>query len=289
MISEYAREKYAEEKCKEKKTSNNFFDIDAFFDDAKKEIGIEGEVELLPNPLKEDKESRTDFSENIPQIILGLKGYDIGNLSEHLKQKLSNTIYHELIHVRDREQAQKDVKCRLQDNTTRSIGKFGFMVFDEYVAYYEANKRYPESEEDIRCSIELVQYAFYSHMLKGFLTLEGRNPRSEKDEEAFFDAFYDNCSAVICNFVIKGKFGDDSDSFSNLVKAVEWLSHSYSRRVDLSWKDYEEIGREFVDIIMRNLSNKEKKIFLQNTGIEKYANKKYTYLCKRKRGYFYLL
>lgn len=214
---------------------------------------------------KEDKFNITVHKEDYSEIKCGVKGYLWDGLTEHQLLKIRNTLYHELIHIREMEQIPSDIHKRLTE--VRSMARMGYILLNEYVAYYEANLIYPELPSDLNSSDEEILNLFYKHMTKGFLTIGGRTRRTESDEWKFFEACYDNFSALIPKYIICGCIGDGSEPYVQLNKAVQQLAQYYHDRNSLTVSDYEKIGREFIDTIIYDLSSYKRKTFWSNTGI----------------------
>lgn len=241
---------------------NNIFNPYEFALDTKKKLKIESNVEFKFDEKSEDSENQAiGFT-----IYCGVKGYRFDALTEHQKTKICNTLYHELVHIRDKEDL---IKKGIMDkiNGKRSLENFGYRLFDEYVSYYEANQYYPESEADLNSSSEDVYNVIYNRLAVGYITFKGKEPWREEDKRALYNSCYDNCCALIARYVICGFIGDDVEKYLRMNQAVKILESYYERRLQLTLNDYAIIAKKFINTLIQDLRTQQQEILKKNTGI----------------------
>ena len=240
------------------------FSPEAFFEDAKSALGITDEVKVFFDSNLEEKKTRVSFNSTPPLITVGVKEYNWKQITEKQRLKICNTIYHELVHVRDR----KRIKGIIDDDVmnSRDLAHFGYMLVDEFIAYTEANEIYPESEEDLNSSLEDLYYVLFQHMTNRILYLNGSRIRTESDQNRFFEACYENCSALIPRYVICGGFSEDK-KYVPFQRAMAGLVNSVDEKEKLDFEDYKQIGNSFITNLIYDLPSTKRKIFWENTGI----------------------
>lgn len=243
------------------------FDPERFIAELKNKMNVKRGVKLQLNANDKDSCNIAHHDETSSLIEVGTLGYDFSNLTEHQLVKIKNTLYHEMVHVREREQLPSVLTKELF-NGKRTLALFGYKLLNDYTAYLEANEIYPESPEDMHSSPEKFLFVFYDHLTKGKLFIDKNNPcRSESDEWRFFDAFCDYCIGLIALYIVCGGINKDEFAYSKFNKAVEQLSSYYPGREGLTYDDYAKIGKEYIDTIIYDLSSSERRIFWDNTGI----------------------
>ena len=240
-----------------------FWWIEKFTIKSKKELGIKCNTKLILDLNR--TENYTDYKE-YGYICVGLGEYNLERLTRHDRICIKNTIYHELIHIRNREYADKQVRLKLEDlseNNGRSIGRMGYKIFDEYIAYKEANACFKEDVRDLRSNSEDIVYVIYSHMTSDLRWDKELKDMTEEDWRKVYDCCYDNLSAIIAYYVIAGSF----EEAECLNKAMDSLRELHTEQQNLKWDDYEKIAQVFIGTIICELPSNKQKLFWRNTGI----------------------
>lgn len=224
------------------------------------EFGLVNKVSFVFAINKYEKESICYFKDGIYNIEVGIKNYsNIEKVTEKQYNHICNTVLHELVHARNSELLSDGTKYRLENNKMM-LAHYAWKILDEYSAYFEANKRFPETASELNGSIDKVFCAFMN-MTKGVLV-------GEKDEK-LYDAFYDYCSALIVRYILdKDKLLSYNEGENkNMIKSyMNDLNYSYER-MPLSYEQYESLGRRLIKDILIIIPKEKQKFFKHNTHI----------------------
>lgn len=237
-----------------------------------KQFKIEKKIEFIYDPNKKNYENYTlpGASDEKAQIFIGVNGYDLYNLDDSQRLNLYNTILHELIHVKNRVYAEPDVQEKLDSGLyRRHLGHFGYMIYDEYIAYREANEQFKQTASILKESEATLVNIFYRHLItKNLVVDKAIGYRTKEDKATFYRAFLDYCNAVIAIYVIKGRLEGVGREIERLNYCMKYLEESYENKSHLlSWSEYIELAKEFIKRIIYDLSSCQRKTFKYNTEI----------------------
>jgi hypothetical protein len=241
------------------------FDANLVVEKIKNELQIKGNVKVIFDSSKEIPESFMQSIGGVETIIIGFKNYNLEELDEHQKRRISNTIYHELVHVRNRRQARSTISDSVMNS--RTLAHLGYSLLDELSAYSEANNIYPEKKDDLNIDYEELYDGLFEGLTVGVRCIEGRLERTEQDQNKFFRACLDNCISLIPIYVISGGVPEDKKYYP-FKRTIKGLSSHEANFEKLTLDDYEKIGKEYIENLIYDLSSSKRKIFWINTGID---------------------
>lgn len=272
LFRKIKNEKTNDVKISESTVVNEKYSIKAFENKMKSQFKILQDVNFIYDTDKADYENMTipGTGDKKTVVTVGVKGYDFDNLTDKQRLKLYNTIVHELIHIRDREKVPIDVQEKINSGQfRRTLGHFGYMIYDEYVAYKESNEIYREEASDLKSDEDKIVNIFYNHLLKKGLVIDKTlNYRTENDKAQFYRSFLDYCSALIALYIIKGKLYGTSKNIESLNNCISILGDVFlDKGCVLSWDEYEKLADRFITGIIGDLPSSQRQTFKYNTEI----------------------
>ncbi|MCY6958429.1 hypothetical protein [Clostridium brassicae] len=218
------------------------------------------DFQLLNDKL--DRESVTQFIDQKCYVKVGIKDYeDQEYLTDKQCNHIRNTIVHELIHCRNYFSLSVDTRVKISQNL-RTINHWARMLLDEYSAYKEANEIYPETVDELNCS-EGKLFTAFKRMYAGILI--------KATDEQFFEAFYDNCSALITISIVNKEFPTIKVENRNYNRACESFLNALKEaylKMPLNFDEYKVLGEELLKCLSSMAPKNEIETFKLNTHIK---------------------
>lgn len=233
----------------------------SFFEKEKKRLKINSDVSLKLDFNKSDNDNC--FSPQDELIICGVKGYDFNNLPSSKVTALKNTICHELVHARNRKYAPKEILEQMAESK-RTMAVFGYRIFDDFCAYYEANKRYLEDSSHIAEIEQLKTNINNIASSPRVLTAHYGNTESGKVKQ--FNDIIEALLGVVVRYCVLGYVDEHVKENVGLNRAANYLKALYGGRHNVNM--YEYIGFNFLLFCMDSIKEpNRRKNFITNTCI----------------------
>lgn len=167
-------------------------------------------------------------------VMVGIKDLIETEYTEALLLTFKNTVYHELVHVRNYFNASDEVR-EIVDKEELTYAYWARKLTDDYMAYTEANQSFPLDKSCLGISEEDILKVFYHYCLPLIFDNE--------TDAMLFQSFYNLGTAIIVNSIVDDEFPHRKDE--NLQKFHERYMYHLKKAVDECYstkKEFEQLA-----------------------------------------------
>ncbi|MGG3278979.1 hypothetical protein [Paenibacillus solani] len=236
-------------------------EIESVIEKIRKDYYTNDSIQIELNDELPINQGEANFDNYPYKVVIGVKGCsEKQDLLDSEWITLKNTIVHELTHIKNRVQMNKDTHEKITARI-HSLPYFAMQLIDEYSAYKAADDRFKQvklmsDEIDVQNALRAFWFAKNVARLRA---------------ETRYSYYYNNITAVIVHSLRNKNFPSIPETYAgynNMCRDLMGILSKYNSKMPLNYDEYERAGKELWVALLKMVPIEYQQDFRKNVGVK---------------------